>query len=135
MPRSRLRLGPVEDWSAEPPHYREAVAVPDLAVAKLRRFCESRVPAHLRDEVRLEVDVRGNSMTIADCRPLWLGAPGEWTRMKIAQIRYEPETGLWRLYCADRNGRWHFYDDLEPTTQLEEVIDEIDDDPTCIFFG
>ena len=111
------------------------MAVPDLAVAKVRRFCEARIPARLRDEMRLEVEVRGNSITIADCRPLWLGAPGEWTKMTIAQLRYQPATRLWRLYWADRHGRWNYYDDLQPTTELDEVIAEIDDDPTCIFFG
>jgi hypothetical protein len=115
--------------------YREGVAVPDLAVTKIKRFCEHRTPPHLRDEMRLEVDVRGNSITIADCRPLWQGAPGEWTRMKIAQLRYEPQTTTWKLYWADRNSRWHFYDDLEPTTDLDAIINEIDEDPTCIFFG
>ena len=74
-------------------------------------------------------------MTFYDCRPLWQGPPGEWTRMKIAQLRYDPPTLTWSLYWADRNSRWHRYDDLEATTNLDEVIAEIDNDPTCIFFG
>ena len=85
--------------------------------------------------MRLEVDVRGNSVTISDCRPLWQGEPGEWTRMRIAQLRYDPPTSTWALYWADRNSRWHRYDDLDATTNLAEVIAEIDEDPTCIFFG
>ena len=51
--------------------------------------------------------------------------------MKIAQIRDEPSTGLWRLHYADRRCRRHFYDDLEPTTSPDEVVAEIDDDPTA----
>jgi hypothetical protein len=109
--------------------------VPDLALAKIRRFCEQRTPAHLRDEIRLEATTRANSITIADCRPLWHGAPGEWTRMNIAQLRYDPPSTKWTLHWADRNSRWHRYDDLEPTTSLDDIITEIDHDPTCIFFG
>lgn len=111
------------------------MAAPELAVAKIKRYCHDKTPPELRDEMRLEVDVRGDSVTISDCRPLWRGEPGEWTRMKIAQLRYDPSTARWALYWADRNSRWHRYDDLEPTTDLDEIIAEIDDDPTCIFFG
>jgi Protein of unknown function (DUF3024) len=111
------------------------VAVPELAVAHIRRFCEKRTPADLRDEMRLEADVRGNSVTISDCRPPWDGSPGEWTRMRVAQLRFDPTTQRWTLHWADRNSRWHPYDDLAPTTNLDRVLAEIDRDPTCIFFG
>jgi hypothetical protein len=109
--------------------------VPERDVEVIRRFCQSRTPAHLRDEMRLDVDVRGTSVTISDSRPLWQGAPGEWMSMKIAQLRYEPDAALWTLYWADRNSRWHRYDDLEPTSNLDDVLAEVDEDPTCIFWG
>ena len=109
--------------------------MPELAVAKIERFCRERTPAELGDEMRLEVEVRGNSVTILDCRPTFLGEPGEWTRMKIAQLRFNPAQASWDLYWADRNSRWHRYDDLDATTVLDEVLAEIDEDPTCIFFG
>jgi hypothetical protein len=111
------------------------VAVPELAVRRIKNYCADKTPAELRDQMRLEVDVRGNSVTISDCRRLWLDEPGEWTRMRIAQLRYDPSTSMWSLYWADRNSRWHRYDDLEATMDLDEVIAEIDGDPTCIFFG
>lgn len=46
-----------------------------------------------------------------------------------------PASRHWTLYWADRNSRWHRYDDLEATPHLDELITEIDEDPTCIFFG
>ena len=111
------------------------MAVPELAAAKITRFCVGRTPPQLRDQMRLEVDVRGNSVTISDCQPLWQGAPGEWMKMRIAQLRYDPTARAWTLYWADRNSRWHPYDDLEPTGDLDAVLREIDEDRTCIFFG
>ncbi len=111
------------------------MAAPELAVAKIKRYCTDKTPPELRDKMRLEVDVRGNSVAISDCRPLWGGGPGEWTRMKIAQLRYDPSTATWTLYWADRNSRWHRYDDVEPTRDLDVLIAEIDEDPTSIFFG
>ena len=56
--------------------------------------------------MRLEATARGNVVTVAECRPPWQGEPGEWTRMNIAQLRYEPTSTRWTLYWADGNSRW-----------------------------
>jgi hypothetical protein len=109
-------------------------AVPDLDLARIRQFCERRVPSHLRDELRVEADVRGRSVTIVECRPPWHPNLTAWSRMRIAQLRYNGTGYLWRLYWADRNGRWHPYDLIDPGS-VDELLAEIDDDPTCIFWG
>jgi hypothetical protein len=109
--------------------------VPDLAVAKVRRFCDQRIPAKARNEVCLEVTTRAASITIVERRPLWQGGPGAWTRMLIAQLRYDTATGTWTMYWADRNRRWHRYNHLDPTPQLDDLLREIDEDPLSMFWG
>lgn len=109
--------------------------VPEFDLARVRRFCHDRIPEHIRDQVRLEADVRGRSITILECRPLWSDPEAEWTRMKIAQLRYDELARSWTLYWADRNQRWHRYRDLGPSENVGDLLDEIDQDPTCIFFG
>ena len=109
-------------------------SVPDLDLARIRLFCASRTPAHLRDQMRVEADVRGKSVTIHDCRPPWHPNLTEWSRLPVAQLRYDPDSQLWTLYWADRNSRWHRYDDLQPGS-IDELLNEIDDDSTCIFWG
>ena len=110
--------------------------VPDIALAAIRRYCENKIPAKHRDEIRVECDVRGNNVTIYECRPPWHPNLGpDWSRQPVAQLRYQPDDYQWRLYSADRNSRWHYYDLSEPTTQVEELLAEIDDDPTGIFWG
>jgi hypothetical protein len=109
--------------------------VSDLAIATVRRFCDQRVPAKARDQVRLEVMTRAASMTIVERRPLWEGGPGGWTRLPIAQLRHDPAAGTWTLYWADRNRRWHRYDYLDPTPQLDDLLKEIDEDPFSMFWG
>jgi hypothetical protein len=110
--------------------------VDELAVAKIRRLCESRIPQSARDEVRLEVGVRGNAITIVERRPLWRGPPdAEWTTMKIAQFRFDPGDRLWRLYWANRNGRWNELWDVQPSPSIDPLLAEVDQDPTAVFWG
>jgi hypothetical protein len=110
--------------------------VPEIALAKIRRYCEDKTPVEHRDEFRVEHSVRGKSITIYECRPPWRPELGpEWTRQPKAQLRYDPTDPHWTLYCADRNSRWHLYDLAEPTVDLDTLLAEIDDDPTGIFWG
>lgn len=108
--------------------------LPELDVEKVRRFCRNKIPDRLADEVRLEVTTRGKRISIHESRPVWKGAPGEWTSMPIAQLRYDGEGG-WTLYFGDRNGKWVLYFDLEPSQPVDLLIDELQGDPTCVFWG
>ncbi len=98
------------------------------------RYCEQRVLPHIRDKIRIEYEIRGNSVTIIERRPPWREDFGpEWSRLTVAQLRYEEEK--WALYWSDRNGKWHPYDLFEPTPDLSAALTEIDNDPTAIFWG
>jgi len=108
-------------------------ALPELDVEKLRRFCERRVPEQARGQVRLEVSVKGKRVSIHERRVPFLGV-GEWTSMPIAQLRYDG-SGLWTLYFGDRNGGWTTYFDLAPAQPVDVIINEIDTDPTSVFWG
>jgi hypothetical protein len=110
------------------------VALPEIDVEKVRRFCARKCPASLAEEVRLEVTTRGKNISIHECRPIWRGAPGEWTSMPIAQLRYQ-NGGSWALYFGDRYGKWTLYFDLEPGQPIDVVLDELEEDPTCVFWG
>lgn len=49
-----------------------------IALSAVEVFCDSRVPPELRDEIRLESALRGNSITILEHRPpLEAGADGQ----------------------------------------------------------
>ena len=100
----------------------------------LKAFCERRVPSAARDQVRMSHEFRGESVTLFEDRVRW-NNPDEWTHMPIAQFRFDKESGKWTLYCADRNSRWHFYDRAVPTSNIGVLINNVDEDPTGIFFG
>ena len=92
------------------------------------------VPVQLRDQIRIEATVRGNSVSMFECRPPWHGDLTEWSKVRVAQLRYSTDSHQWSLYWADRNGRWRRYDDIDPGP-VDRLLDEIEGDPTCIFWG
>jgi hypothetical protein len=77
--------------------------------------------------------IRGNYVTVFEERPYFLD-PEKWTAKKIAQLRYDPDNLKWALYYSDRNGRWHKYDKISPTSDLTLLIKKLDED-TREFFG
>jgi Protein of unknown function (DUF3024) len=107
---------------------------PETDIARVRRYCQRRVPPHARQQVRLETLVRGSAITIIEQRAPWRDDFGpEWSRLKVAQLRYDH--GTWTLHWADRHGRWLRYPDLEPSPRLDDLLTEIDRDPACAFWG
>lgn len=113
-----------------------AGVLPGLDVAAVRHYCEQHVPAHAVHQVRAELDVGRGAVTIMECRAPWRADCGpQWTRRGVARLRYTAKTGLWTLYWKDRNDRWHRYDLVEPAADVRLLVDEIDRDPTGIFWG
>lgn len=106
------------------------------AIDLVSEFCENGVPDRVLDQVRLEFTTRGNSLTIIERRVPWPAEAGpEWSSLKIAQLRYDPGSNTWSLFCRDRNERWWEYDNIGPTADVSPLLAEIDADPTCIFWG
>jgi hypothetical protein len=106
----------------------------ELVGAILGPYCERRIPPEVRDEVKLGFKFRGNSVTLFEQRHPY-HSPTKWVEIVVAQFRYDQSTGLWSLYCADRNSRWHEYYEFEPCANFEELVQEVDEDPTYIFWG
>lgn len=98
-------------------------------------YCDKKFPPQVRDKLRLSYKTRGNMVTIFEERAPWRQDMKEWTSMPMAQIRYDEKKSSWTLYCADRNSKWHKYVSLPPTKDLDDVLAEIDADPTGAFWG
>ena len=101
-----------------------------------RQLCDARLPPHVRPLVRLEVAVRGNTVTIVEERAPWNpAASADWTTSAIAQFRYQASTRLWTLCWADRNGRWCSLSETPPTADIAELARILDADTTGVFWG
>ena len=103
-------------------------------IARVRAWCDTMTPAHLRDQVRIECEIGARHVTIVDRRPGWPDKDdSEWTTLPVARLRFE--NAVWSLFWCDRNSRFHRYAFTEPSADVGALLDEIDHDPTCIFWG
>jgi hypothetical protein len=110
--------------------------LPKDAVEVVRRWAHNNTPAEFRDRTRVEVEETPRGLTIVECS-LMPGPDGEmmWLRVPSARLAYVSGRREWSLYCFDSNSKPHRYPDFEPSTKIKDLLDEIDDDPTCIFWG
>lgn len=78
--------------------------------------------------------VEGNSIILFKRRPHYL-YKNKIVDSPIAKSRYLPVTREWQLYYMNRNLRWCKYWDDEPKKRFSTILNEIDRDPTGIFWG
>jgi hypothetical protein len=105
-----------------------------LVEHKLSAYCQSKISSHLHNEIRLDFKSRGNTITLHESRPV-SGMPEKWVEIPVAQFRYDPKDNTWALYCADRNSRWYPDMEIDPVKDFDRLLQEIDRDPTGIYWG
>lgn len=113
--------------------------IPELDLARIRRWVaglNADLPPRAQGQIRYELDLTDRTATILECRPPWRpDDSSEWTRFPIARLRYTKSRGEWSLYWRDRNLEFHEYDRAPPTPHVDDLIAEIERDPTSIFWG
>jgi death on curing protein len=126
--RSRIRpsAGPLPR-SSKP---RRGTTLPEHDLGLIKAYCDDKSPDHIRDQVRIEATVRGRTVTILQ-HELFID---DWLDLMVARLKYDPEARNWSLYWPDRNSRFHRYEDLAPGS-VDTLLDEIERDPTGIFWG
>ncbi|WP_066637010.1 DUF3024 domain-containing protein [Desulfolucanica intricata] len=101
---------------------------------KIGAFCKNLIPSYLKSELRSSFSTRGNCVTIYEEQPAF-DNPKEWIKIKVAQLRFNPEAKEWTLYWCDQNDRWHRYKEIEPTPDLDSLLAVLDEDATGVFWG
>ena len=88
------------------------------------RHCEQVVPPHALQQVRVEaLPHRTRSDDGGAARAVARGLrPGDWSTSEIARLRYVAARGEWTLYWRDRNGRWHRYARIKPSSAITTLL-------------
>lgn len=107
-----------------------------LVETKLGGYCDKRITAHAREQVRMTYSVLANAVTLFEERQAH-DQPGKWTKMPIAQFRLNVVDHLWRLYCPNpkRAEGWVVYPDAEPAKDFDALLAALDQDKTGAFWG
>lgn len=113
------------------------MAIPELELERasraLRRYCET-VPLAIRDELTKDFRVVRSDIELFERRPHYLERHRKIEHV-VAKFKYNAKRGSWTLYWSDRNLRWHVYEGLEDRADFLELLREVEQDPTCIFWG
>jgi hypothetical protein len=102
-------------------------------------YCETLVPAELRDEIEIVARRDGSTVTIVERRAPEDGssasAGAEWIEFDVALLRHAAGADRWTLYAADRDGRWRLHLGTNGTERIDPLLAEIQADPTGAFWG
>ena len=106
-----------------------------LVETKLRAYCERKVPAHARDQMRLSFVIEDNRVTLNEEQNAF-GRPGTWITTRIAQFRFNPDSGLWTLYRTNVRSpdAWLPYLAARPTAHFESLLQAMDADRSGMFW-
>jgi len=111
----------VESLLRDPEFFARVHTLPplthQLATKFLTEFCLKRPPPEIHANVRVGFEIRGDTVTISEHRPVW-NDPTKATAMRVAVLAYGTTTRAWDLFAFDRNDRRMPYDTEPPPTSL-----------------
>jgi DUF3024 family protein len=114
------------------------VALTEIQKAQVDRlltaYCAKRVPAPVLPKIRVGYRIVGNAVILYEERPAFQ-PPHNWLEMVVAKFMHVGTRREWRLYCQHRDLKWHAYQALPVSSSFAELLDEVDADPTGIFWG
>lgn len=100
----------------------------------LRPICaphhDPAVAAQLRHGYRIE----GYSVVLFESRPAYR-PPHDWHDRDVAKFRFVKTKRMWELFCQFRDLKWHTYEPLPESSDLDVLVAEVRNDPTGIFWG
>lgn len=100
----------------------------------LTEFCDARISEHAKNQVKLDYQIRGNNVTLFENRKHYK-LPNVWTKAKVSQFRYDPDNKTWTLYWWRHTEKWYRYEVKKPTVDFIDLLAEVSEDPSGIFWG
>lgn len=111
------------------------VLIRHLAQTKIEAYCAQRLPAHLPEQVRIDIEIDGDAVTLIESRPHFQH-PEQWSRLPVARFCFNPASHTWTLFRPHfgPHETWLPYP-AKPERDLEKLIRLLDTDQTGAFWG
>lgn len=93
-----------------------------------------RPPPEIRDKLDLQANINGQVVTIISIRPAFDDVTRK-AEHPIAKARWVARRKVWRLFWMRGDMKWHSYDPLPESPTIGRLLEEVDRDPHCCFFG
>jgi len=94
-------------------------------------YIETKVPKHVRNQIRLNYKIRGNNITLVEERPAFKS--DQWVEIDVAQFRLDH--GEWKVYWRDSKNKWHYVEEIKPEEDFEIQLNRVDQNTNGIFWG
>jgi DUF3024 family protein len=105
-----------------------------LIKEKLSLYCINRFFEHPREKVNLSIRIKEAEVTLIKTKPDSRDL-SKWPESPVAKFRFDHDNKKWQLYSIDKDNKWHLYDLIQPSTDFDDLLKELDRDPTGIFWG
>ena len=103
------------------------------AERQVEDFVESRrPPIAMREQLDIGYRLDGREIELFEFRR---SMRGHRIEEDFARLVYVMSRSVWKLYWKPSDARWRRYAPLPEASRLEELLQEIDEDPNACFFG
>ena len=104
-------------------------------LTRIRRWCSEQSAKLPTDQLRIACAIGERAVDIGEERPPWDGTAADpWTFMPVARLTYVVSRREWSLGVSNADGDFRRYTPL-PNGSLTSLLNEIDADPMCAFWG
>ena len=93
-----------------------------------------RPPLHIREQLDLRADINGGEAVIFVVRPSFQ----DKTRIietPVAKAKWVNTRSVWRLFWMRADRKWYSYEPLPESNDVHVLLEEVDRDPHCCFWG
>ena len=97
-------------------------------------LCKRRPPPEIRDQVDIQANITGQELTIVTIRPAY-DDPTRKCEYPLAKARWVQSQKIWKLYWMKGDLKWHAYPRFPESPSIAKLLEEVDQDPLCCFFG
>ena len=114
------------------------MAFSELELKRIERIigglCRRLTRPELADELKLIYETHEQSVVLLEERPDWQNAK-EKMHTPVAKLRFVRRSNRWTLYWMRADLHWHRYEPAPPTADLAALVEVVERDAYCAFFG